>query len=186
MAKTPEQFARQMATLGARMERNVADSVGKAAQVVKGSVEAQMRGAVGADLRMSGVGRGGAKIGVRYDVKGSGNPTALLRATGPVQLVERDTSPHTILPRSIGRAQGRSKAARRAAKQDLYSALFGSSVGAGATPLKIGSDRFAFRVSHPGTTGKHPFEKGVDRATPAAQKILARACTKSLAEVFRG
>jgi hypothetical protein len=185
VARTPEQFARQMATLGARMERNVADSVGKAAQVVKGSVEAQMRSAVGNDLRMSGVGRSGARIGVRYDVKGSRNPTAFLRATGPVQLVERDTIAHTILPRSVGRAQGRSKAARRAAKQDLYNALFGASVGSGATPLKIGGDRFAYRVKHPGTKGKHPFEKGVDRAAPAAQKILAGACTKSLAEVFR-
>lgn len=185
MAKTPEQFARQMATLGARMERNVADSVGKAAQVVKGSVEAQMRGAVGADLRMSGVGRSGARIGVRYDVKGTRSPTALLRATGPAHLVERDTDAHTILPRSVGRAQGRSKTARLAAKQDLYNALFGASVGAGARPLKIGGDRFAYRVNHPGTKGKHPFEKGVDGATPAAQKILARACSKSLAEVFR-
>lgn len=184
--KTGDQFARQMATLGKRMEKNVAGSVGKAAQVLKASVEANLRSAVGSDLRMSGVGKAGAKVGVRYTVKGTQNPTALLRATGPVHLVERDNKAHVILPRGVGRVQGRrTKANRRAAKQDLYNALFGGSVGRGVKPLAFGNGRFAYRVRHPGTKGKHPFEKGVERAAPIAQRILANACTKSLAEVFK-
>lgn len=186
MAVTPDQFARQMSTLANRMERNVAGSVGKAALVLKTSVQANLRTAVGSDLRMSGVGRRGAKVGVRYDVKGQRNPTALLRATGPVPLVERNTSPHTILPRGVGRVQGRrTKLARQAARQNLYDALFAGTVGAGVRPLALGNGRFAYRVSHPGTRGKQPFEKGIERATPAAQKILRNATTKSLAEVFK-
>lgn len=178
---TPEQFARKMATLGPRMERNLKGSVGKAALVLKTSVQAKLGPATGGDFRMSGVGSkatrqaGGAKLGVRYTVKGDkGDPTALLRMTGPAHLIERDTSPHTTVPKGVGRVQGRrTKLARRAAKQSLYDALF----QAEGNTVKL--------RQHPGTKGKHPFEKGVERAAPAAQKILAGAVGKSLGEVFR-
>lgn len=185
--KTGDQFARQMVTLGNRLERNVAGSVGRAALVLKTSVEANMRAAVGADLRMSGVGKTGAKVGVRYDVKGRTNPTALLRATGPAHLIERDTRAHTIIPKTVGRTQGsRTKGARLAAKQNLYDALFGGTVSGATKPLMLGNTgRFAYRVRHPGTRGKHPFEHGINRAAPVAQRVLATAATRSLAEVFK-
>lgn len=189
---TPDQFVRRMATLEKRMDANVAASVGKAALVIKTAVQANLVSALGPNQRMSGVGRrstaskGGAKVGVRYDVKGKKNPTALLRMTGPAQLVERDTKPHTIIPRSVGRVQGRrTKDNRRAAKQNLYDALFGGTFGGGGKPLALGNGRFAMRVQHPGTKGKHPFERGVERARPAAERILRGAVGTSFGEVFK-
>lgn len=182
MTVTPEQFARKMATLGPRMERNLKGSVNKAAFVLKTSVQANLLPDTGGDFRMSGVGskatraRGGAPVGVRYTVKNDdkGDPTALLRMTGPAHLLERDTAPHTILPKGVGRVQGRrTRANRLAARQNLYDVLFQA-------------EGSAIRGrQHPGTKGKHTFEKGIERATPAARKILGRAVGKSLGGVFR-
>jgi hypothetical protein len=169
---TPDQFARRLGTLQQRLDKNVAGSVGRAALVLKTSVQANLISAIGPDYRMSGVGRrstasrGGAKVGVRYDLKGTRNPTALLRMTGPAQLVERDTKPHTIT------ARGRTVTVKGRRRR-------------GASVMALGNGRFATSVSHPGTKGKKPFERGVERAAPAAQRILRGAVGQSMREVFK-
>lgn len=163
---TPSQFVAKLATLEARMNANVASSVGEAALVIKKGVQSRLVDAIGADRRMSGVGKRGARVNVRYDVKGTVNPTALLRMTGPAHLIERNTSPHTI----TARARTTTMSGRRRR---------------GASALSLGNGRFAASVKHPGTKGKQPFERGVNAAAPSAQKILANAVTKSLAEVFK-
>jgi hypothetical protein len=114
-------------------------------------IRSEMRGATG-DMRMSGVGKRGAKIGARYDVKGNTNPVALIRATGPAHLIERDTQAHRI-PRE--RSRGRKR----------YAA-FGGSVYS--------------RVEHPGTRGKHPFERGWKKAAPQTPAIFQREVRAAL------
>jgi hypothetical protein len=66
-------------------------AVAVSALAAKMAVLAQLGPATGGDLKLSGVGKKGAQVGVRYGVLASGNPSALVRATGPFQLIERDT-----------------------------------------------------------------------------------------------
>lgn len=173
MAKTPEQFIASLGTLERRINANVADSVGKAALALKRSVQANLVAAVGPELRMSGVGRrstasrGGAKVGVRYDIKGTRNPTALLRMFGPAHLIERDTKAHTIT------ARARTTTARGRRRR-------------GARVLVFRGGGFATSVNHPGTKGKRVWERGIRTATPVAMAHLRGAVGRSLSEVFKG
>ena len=77
-------------------------------------------------------------MGAKYTVRGTTNPTAVVKATGPLQLLERDTKPHTIAPRP---RRGQTK--RRA--------------------LRLANGAFVAGVNHPGTKGKEPFGRGVTR-----------------------
>ena len=107
-------------------------------------------------MRLSGIGERGARVGARFDVFGTVNPSAVVKATGPLHLLEHDTDPHDIGP----------KKGRR-----------------GAKALRLANGRFASGVHHPGTTGSRPFEKGYlktrARTGPAfdaeVQKAIARA-----------
>ena len=101
------------------------------------------------------VGKRGARIGVRYDVRGNGE--AIVRATGPYQLIERDTSGH-VEPK--GRRRGRSKV------------------------LHIPGIGFRRTVRHPGTKGKHPFERAVREYTPKAPKVFQREVAQAMRKTF--
>lgn len=162
-----------------RLEEAQRRSVGAAALAAKRSIQRQP----GYATRLRNVGRSGARINVRfYDLPRAKTPTVIVQAVGPMHLIERDTKPHQILPRGVGRAKGRTKAARREAKQDLYDALFGNRVGTGVKPLRTPYGP-RFRVNHPGTKGRHPFERGVERAMPEMRRIMrstvAAAVTQS-------
>lgn len=124
------------------------DGLAKAALLVKTSVVAAMGGVT----RLRGVGRKGARIGVRYDAK---SDSATVRATGPFHLLERDTAAHPIGPK-------RGKA------------------------LHLANGNIVARVAeHPGTHGKHPFERGVEAATPLVPKVMAEEQVRSLGRFFR-
>lgn len=91
--------------------------------------------------RLRGAGKKGAKLTVRYNEGTFGDGAkALVYVTGPAQLIERDTKSHRI-PRERG-----SRGRRR------YAVIPGIGVRAYA--------------NHPGTKGKHPWQKGVDVAVP--------------------
>jgi len=126
----------------------VAQKVGvrKAALMTTNEIRGTIRSATG-DMRLSGVGKRGARVGAKFDIKGSTNPTALITATGPMQLIERDTSPHRI-PRARG-----GRARRR------YVVVDGHPYAS---------------ANHPGTRGKRPFGKGVAKAAPHTGAIFQR------------
>ncbi len=109
--------------------------------------------------RMRGVGKRGARVGARYDV--TGPQTAFVKATGPLHLLERDTKEHVIpKERARGRRQGR-------------------------PVLKIG-DRFVTGpIAHPGTKGKHPFEKAVVATQPLTGPIAHKAVNAMLSRIYR-
>lgn len=128
-------------------------AVGRSAFAAKRAIQRQS----GYASRLSGVGRSGARLNIRYDLKGHGlNTTALVRATGPFHLLERPTKAHTIAPR-----RGRRGGGKRAV----------------VTPYGPRAS-----VQHPGTSGKHPFEKGVNASLPAIRAELRGA----FAAVVRG
>lgn len=124
-----------------------------AALAVKTAVLAELGGVT----RLSGVGRKGAKIGVRYDVRGAANPTALVRATGPFHLIERDTKPHTI-PKRRGKSNR----------------------------LRLGDRWVTGPIQHPGTRGKHPWARGTAFARSITREVYGRAHARMLRRLFGG
>lgn len=167
-------ISQRLTKMGLEVQRAERVAVERAAFAAKRTILAEVEHAV-PGLRLKHVGSPpGAKVGVRYDVKGEQNPTALVRATGPLHLVENPIKPHTIIPKDIGRSQGRSKKARRAAKQQLYSALFGGEFS-GQKPLTTPYGP-RYRVKHTGVSRQpQPWKKGVQKALQPAAKELDRA-----------
>lgn len=107
--------------------------------------------------RLSGVGRGGARLGVRVSVvQGAASTIGYVRATGPWQLIEGDTRPHGIKPKGRGKARA----------------------------LRLGDGAFYARVQHPGTKGKHLFAKGARTARPLIPRIYQQAEHQALARIF--
>ena len=140
-------------------------AIGRAALTSKRTIEGTRDRATGGDGRLSGVGKRGAKLGVRYDLKDGPRPSAVVRATGPWQLIERDTkSAGVIRPRR--NRQGRRR--RSSGPQALASGGFG--------PFS--------KIVDKGTTGKHPFEKGAKKAAPQATKQMRATVTKAVARSF--
>lgn len=142
---TLPQLARQMSDLPGQIRAQSRVAVNASALTITNTLREQIRAASGGDMRLSGVGRrGGTRVGARYDVKGTDNPTALIRATGPLHLVENPTSPHVIPKQGATRGRGRNKRAR----------------------VVVVNGRVFARVNHPGTRGKQPWRKGVTAGVP--------------------
>jgi hypothetical protein len=137
--------------------------VQKAALFTTRSIRDQIRSATGGDMRMSGVGKRGTKLNAYYDVKGRVNPTALIKARGPLQLLERDTSPHEIRPRKRRKAKGQS----------------------GRKALRLSDGNFRGTVRHPGTRGKHPWAKGVAKSRGKTEQIFEDEIHKAIVRAVR-
>jgi len=95
--------------------------VEKACLAGKNVMLANMTAALGG-TRMSGVGRKGAKVGVRYDVRGYQNPVGIIKYVGPVHLVNSDRRAYDILPRN---SQTTAKGNRRRGAKALAATGFG-------------------------------------------------------------
>ena len=78
------------------------DTVMRAAMSAKQIHEREIARVAGADMALSGVNaakgrKGNTKVGVRFTLEGNANtPEAFIKATGPLHLVERNTSGHVI------------------------------------------------------------------------------------------
>ena len=153
---TLAQFSAQLAALPNAIRAAQRQAVSKGALAITQDIRAQISAATGGSNRLTGVGRRGARVGARYDVKGSVNPTALIRATGPMHLLERGRrGGYEVRPR--GR---RKRAALRFDGQ--YAA-----------------------VTHPGPTGgKQPWARGVTAGTPKAREAYQEAVHEAMRRVF--
>lgn len=194
---TPAQFAQQMLAMPAAIEDATREGVSDAALELTTVARKNIAAATGGDSRLSGVkSRSGlaAKVGARYKLNDNPtNPSALISAEGPLQLVERDTKPHGEIAGDVGRLRAdsrgvvsRSRVARHAAKQELYDALFGSEGAhpfAGTTPLATPYGP-RYRVQHPGTRGKHPFARAVESVAPYTGAIFAKSLHGALLKVI--
>jgi len=126
-----------------------------AALAVKTSVLAQMQAAGVDNGKLRGVGKKGGRVGVRYDLAGK---TALVRATGPFHLLERDNKDHRI-PKVRG-----SRARKRV-----------------VVIPGVGVRAFA---NVKGSKGKHPWEKGVAAAVPIQEKAQGLALLGALKKAY--
>jgi hypothetical protein len=131
-------------------------AVRDAAQLAKVELTGAIMSMTG-DGRLSGVGRRGARVGVRYDIdKGVSRPDrAFVKAYGPLQFVEADTKPHRI-PRQRG-----PRARRR---------------------LLVINGSVRSSADHPGTSGKGKYRATQKRLDPKVRRIIqlahARAVTR--------
>lgn len=157
MTDTLPTFLRKTAKMSVELSKLEHRTVEVAALAVKASVTAQMAAAGVNGGRLRGVGKRGAKIGVRYDIT---DKKALVRATGPFHLIERDTKAHRI---------PRERKTTRAKKRTV-------------NIPGVGLRAYA---EHPGTSGKHPWKKGVVAAMPIQHKAQGIALHQSVMKAYR-
>jgi hypothetical protein len=147
-------FAGQCAAFSGEMVKAEKVGVRKVALGLTTVVRARTN-AVASGGRLSGVGRRGAKIGAKYEILGNG--TAIVKATGPYQLIERDTAGH-----------GEPRGSRRKKRV-----------------LSIPGVGFRRSVHHPGTRGKHTFERAVAEWAPEAPRVFQREVAAGITRAFR-
>lgn len=152
--KSPAQFAKECQQFGNAAHTANRDGVMRAALLVTNAVAANMGGR---SVVMRGVGRNGAKVSVGFDLKGTTNPTALVRMRGPAHLLERSTKPH-----QIGGKRRRGKGGR----------------------IKFPDGSVRNTVQHPGTKGKFVWARGVDTAKPLVIATFHSAAQTSLFKTF--
>ena len=162
MAKDLAWVARMTARLPADLAAAQKRGVQQGALHVTRAVRDEIRQATGGDMKMgSGTGRAGKRVGAKYTLKGvGGNTSAVVKATGPLQLLERDTKPHKIAPR---RRRGQAK----------------------AKALRLANGKFAATVNHPGTKGKEPFGRGVVRTRGDTGPIYDREVQAAIRAALR-
>lgn len=155
-ADTPLVAARKFGLLAKGMADLPKTTLGHAALSVKRSVEAQMQLAGVHSGKLRGVGTKGGRIGVRYDPLGQHR--VLLRATGPFHLIENKTKAGRRVPRQRARRPG-------------VMVIPGVGVRAWA--------------NHPGTSGKHPWAKGVALAPKLVENAGQAALKDVVTRIFR-
>lgn len=124
----------------------------------------------------------GGKLGVRYNMGTfEGNAKSLVFATGPFQLIERNTKPHPI-PAFVGQ-KSKQTGTPRGKRGRTFGPAFGG-IRKGAAPINIpgvGWRRMAF---HPGTKGKFPWAKGVEDAEAQVAALLEKSTALALRRIF--
>jgi hypothetical protein len=125
-----------------------------------------------------------------YKVTGPDHkPIASYRALGgPWGLVEHGSEAHTINAggSSPVAVKGMSRVDRlRATRQRDLDRVFGArGTYSGVKPMRLPDGGFRYKVSHPGTKGKEPFNRGVASAIPSATKILERTSILAVERAF--
>lgn len=174
------QFARTVQGIGPAVQEAQVRGVRESALLSTTIIREQIRAvAPGGTLKMNGKPK---KIGASFKMRGGAR--ALISAEGPLHLVERDTQAHFIpraaqstrirftVSRSTGQVTGVKRRARR------------GKAGQGKI-LNIPGIGFRRMVSHPGTKGRHPFARGLDRARPQVGVTILAEVAKGLRAALR-
>jgi hypothetical protein len=179
-----------MDRLAATYERTPLKVVAASSRIYTTGIRASI-GSVTNGGKLRGVGkfnggnRTGARVGVtsRILTSSTAEASGIVQGTGPLQLIERDTSAHAI-PRTVGSRRGRTASGRLSHKR-----VATGTISSGRRPLLIGGiggNWVTGPVRHPGTTGKHPFERGVNAVEFAARIAAVTELSTSIAAVLRG
>jgi len=135
------------------------------ALTTKRMLTARIGPATGGDMRLSGVGRRGARIGVRYTIT-RGGTEAWIAARGPLHLLERGTRGHEITPK---RKHAVSSPALERSRRD----------GAGRTNA-------AARVTVRGTRARHVWGRAVSDVAPDVGRFYAQRVSERILAAYRG
>lgn len=124
----------------------------------------------------------GAKLGVRYNMGTfDGNAKSLVFATGPFQLIERNTKAHAI-PAFVGQ-KSKQKGTPRGKKGRTYGPAFGG-VRQGGAPINIPGVGWRTIAFHPGTKGKFPWAKGTKDAEAQVAALLEKRTALAVRRIF--
>lgn len=173
-------FGGKLVRLQSELEKIPNEALKDSALFTKKAVMSILGRPNGSPLVMKGVGKkGNHKIGVTFDIKGRGETaTALIRAFGQFHLIERDTKPHTI-PRTRGSRRARTSSGRISAKRVATDRTY-----SGRRLLVIGGQVVTGPINHPGTRGKHAWERGVDVARGYTKARFESGLTRAMTKVF--
>lgn len=137
--------------------------------------------------------RKGLQVGAGYDVKGSANAVALLKARpqGPWKVLEYGAKPHPLVPGATMKL--RREAAFVAAFTGAEvgaNALFSRRAGLGNRARKVlripgSGSGFAMYAQHPGSKAKKTWSTAIVRRSPAAVKVIRNVHRKHLANSLR-
>lgn len=165
----------KMATITQSRQKAV---VGQAALTVKEIIlaEAAVKG-VSPSSKIAG-----GSWGVRYDIRGFNNPTALVRINGPFHLVDRATKPHRI-NRKVKTARGRG--ARRINRQQALNEAFGGTGAYKGGALKLPDGGYRNVVQHPGTAGKGIFAASKAKSRVAVPIVMSQRLVGGWREALR-
>lgn len=152
---------RRMAKMSDAVESDRMKIARKGAKAAKDEHAKRIRRDSGGDMRMSGVGKRGRKVGVRFDEQSN---RVLIRATGPLHLLDRPTKAHRIPRRRGGRARKR------------YVVIPGAGRRGGAGVFES--------ARHPGTRGKGTWTKQRRRAIFQARGEIERAAKSTVSKAF--
>lgn len=159
-SRSPEELAAKLTRFGRGMPPATREGVRIGALLVATSIRRELQRAAPSG-RLSGVGRRGARLSVGFDPpKSDTNPTALVRARGPWQLIENPTRPHEIVPKRRRRTRNR-------------------------RPAVLTPQGPRTRIMHPGTRGKHPWERGVRSSEHLVRQAVQREFHHALVKAFR-
>ena len=168
MSSSVDDLANRLVRGGQEITRANRVGVEKACLAGKNVMLSAMVASLGGN-RLSGVGKNGAKVGVRYHVKGYTNPVGVIQYTGPAHLANSGTRPHQILPRS---RQTTAKGNRRRGSAKALS--------------PAGNPWAAASADHPGTKGKKFFEKAEPIVVAQSKRIIEQEIRGHLARTFAG
>lgn len=177
-SRTALELGHKLNAAGDALVRANVTVVTRAALKVKLAAEAERTKVTGGDGRLSNVGRRGSRLGVASTVTPSG-PSAIVRATGPWQIVENDTRAHRITSKYAGSTRARRSLTGVSGPQ-LPGSVRGGRRAVVLTPF--GYRRY---VRHPGTHGKHPWRKAMTVSTRNLSNEVATPIRDALAAVFR-
>lgn len=166
-SQSPAEFSRKIVNMATVTQRRQREIVNQAALTVKEIVIATSAA--------KGVSPGskiaGGNWGVRYDIKGFNNPTALVKIWGPFHLVDRPTKAHRI-NRKVAKAKGRG--ARRINRQQALNEVFGAQGAYKGGALLLPDGGYRHVVNHPGTQGKGIWKISVEASNHAVPIVMSQ------------
>jgi hypothetical protein len=176
-SKSSAELSRKLVGFASQLPQTNRQSISDAALTFKDAVLAEGKRDVGGDLRLSRWGKRGLKLGAGFDVRGTTNATALLRARpqGPWKVLEVGTQ--SAGGYLIGAGRSRSNTAKSRARG-----------------YRTGSQKFLKGreyahpvrgpIVHPGVKPKGTWTRGVLRGQPKAVNIIRGRYVRALGKQF--
>ena len=183
------ELLRDLEQAPAKLAKAQRDAVNAIALMAKTTALGEAARDLGGDLTMGRMGAG-VKVGARYTIRGTQNPTALVvpYPPGPWYLLEYGSPrEYTIMSRGVGRAKGRSRRARLAARQEMYETLFG---GHNPTGGFLGNPKAGFAamspVTHPAQRSHHTWSRAAAVSKRVAPRIWRAELARQVRRIFGG
>lgn len=203
MAANAAKFGQRISKMGVELARNNADATQRAALAYKTAALKEAAKDSGGDLRLSRFGKRGVKLGVGFDVEGSGGTAKAVvkpRPMGPWKVLEYGAKPHLIVP-GLTRRQAKalslfSLMSGQGGSLDGYDVAGLASSARGnrnnkssrrrkrRPPLHIGSNARAW-ARHPGVKGKRTWSQGVAKGSDDAIAGYRKSQAAAVGKLFR-